>query len=94
MANRNMTYEQALHAMQSGVKAKMSLDDHEVDPKHLRVGNNSAHVTDKALAQLLIDKGLMTLEEYKEAVRKAMIDEVDMYERELTRFYGKPITLL
>ena len=73
-------YENALHAMQSGVAYEMGLGATDTSPKHLRVGVNSAMVNDAAVATLLIEKGFFTLEEYQKAVADAMEREVVRYE--------------
>lgn len=77
-----LTYEQAIHGVQSGVAYEMTLPDRQraTEPKHLRVGVNLAMVDHGALAYLLIEKGLFTVEEYKEALRLAANQEVAKYE--------------
>lgn len=77
-----LTYEQAAHGMQTGVAFEMELPSRRnaTAPKHLRVGINSALVNDVALAKLLIDKGVITEEEYIESVRLAMNEEVARYQ--------------
>lgn len=90
-------YTAAAHAMMSGVKTDMETDptDHAGDttPKHLRVGVNSAMATDQAFANLLIAKGIFTLDEYVEAVATAMEAEKARYEQLLTGRFGYPIHL-
>lgn len=77
-------YLAAIHAMQSGVAARMALGHgNETTPKHLRVGVNSALVDTAALARLLLSKGVFTAEEYWTAVVEGMETEVAMYERGL-----------
>ncbi len=88
MADQNMTYNQALHAMQSGVKHMMAHDHKETDPKHLRVGVNSALRGVGSLVKLLIEKRVITGEEYYEAIRKGMIEEVEMYEKKISLISG------
>ena len=82
MANKNMTYAEALHAMQTAVAYEMTLRGRQsaTDPKHLRVGINSAMSDQGALATLLIRKGIISSEEYIEEIRQAMIREVERYE--------------
>jgi hypothetical protein len=81
--------------MQSGVAMKMHWDGKEVDPKHLRVGINSAHVATAALAGILIEKGIITMEEYTEANIREMEKEAKSYEQWLTeQGGGTTITLL
>jgi hypothetical protein len=90
----NERYVNAAHAMQSGVRLKMTRegipDDKdlspshgETSPKHLRVGVNSALSTLDAHTRLLIAKGVFTEEEYIEAVTEAMEREVDSYREAL-----------
>lgn len=89
-----MSYEDAAHAMQSGVAVEMQHDTNATSSKHLRVGVNSSMVTDMAVARLLIDKGIFTHDEYTEAVRIAMIDEVQRYELMLYQLFGQLPTLM
>ena len=68
-----LTYEEALHGCQSAIAM---FGGRGMEPKHLRVGVNSALVSNQALVSLLVDKGLFTLEEYMEYLRLAMNEEV------------------
>ena len=68
-------YLNAMHAMQSGVAFLIEQRDSESSPKHLRVGVNSALISQAAFAQLMMDKGVFTLEEY-------MASQADAAERE------------
>lgn len=86
-------YLAAAHAMQSGVAAKMHVDPSETTPKHLRVGVNSAMSEHAALAKLLMDKGIITEDEYVQAQADQMEREKALYERFLSDHYGRPITL-
>ena len=76
-------YMDACHAMQSGVALKMNRDPKDTNPKHLRVGLNSAMVSNGALVELLISKGLITEGEMFEALADKMEEEVRLYESEL-----------
>lgn len=98
--NENETVEQAqerylaaAHGMQSGVAAKMNFDPADTEPKHLRVGVNSAMIQHSALSRLLIDKGVITEREYFSAVADAMERERDGYQREVSEHYGTSVTL-
>ena len=98
--NENETVEQAqgrhiaaMHGMQSGVAAKMNFDPNETAPKHLRVGVNSAMVQHAALTRLLIDKGLITEQEYFTAQADMMERERDGYQQEVSQHYGTSVTL-
>ena len=81
-------YTAAAHAMQSGVAMKMNYDAAETTPKHLRVGVNSAMAEHGALARLLISKGVITEDEYAEAVADGMEREAKLYEDELRQRFG------
>jgi hypothetical protein len=76
-----LTYENACHAMQTAVAFEMALPERKsaTEPKHLRVGINSAMSDHSALAYLLIKKGVITEEEYREELRLAMNNEVARY---------------
>lgn len=82
-----LTYEQALHGVQSGVAYEMNWPDRQsaTEPKHLRTGLNSVMATNSAIAQLLIDKGILTKKEYAETVRLAMNEELASYEAKYPR---------
>lgn len=88
-------YMAAMHAMQSGVAAKMAYDggpeSGETSPKQLRVGVNSALISNGALLRLLVDKGLITDEEYVAVLADYTERDVKSYEDWLnTRFEGGP----
>lgn len=76
-----MTYEELVHAMQSGVAFSMNDEEcKDTTPKHLRVGINVAMCDHAALVRLLIKKGVFTQEEYEEAITDEMKREVRRYE--------------
>lgn len=81
--------------MQSGVATEMNIPgrSHTTTPKHLRVGVNSAMVDSSALAELLIAKGIITEDEYAEAIAAGMEREAKAYEDRLSEHYGRKITL-
>jgi hypothetical protein len=87
-------YMALAHAMQTGVKMLLQYDQDIADPKHVRVGINSAMVNDAALARLLMEKGVFTEIEYHRAVRDAMRREVQDYEADLSQRLGRKVTLL
>ncbi len=86
-------YLKAAHAMQSGVAAWMHIDPKQVEPKHLRVGINSAMSDHGALVGLLVAKGVITSDEYTRAVADSMEREAASYEERLSAHFGKPVTL-
>ncbi len=57
----------------------------EAEPKHLRVGVNSALVSTSALARLMFRKGLMTAVEYYDTLIEAWEQEVDSYRERIKR---------
>lgn len=91
---KHMSYEDACHAVQSGIATRMGLNSRDTEPKHLRVGIDLSKVDQCALARLLIDKGLFTEEEYIEAIRIATIDEVQHLEASLFQHFGTLPTLI
>lgn len=86
-------YRAAAHAMQSGVAAEMNLGSQDTEPKHLRVGVNSSLVNSSALATLLVDKGIITREEYYHALATEMEREKARYEFRLSETMGRRIDL-
>lgn len=72
-------YLAAAHAMQSGVAMAMNYDPSQTDPKHLKVGVNSAMVTASAIVHLLIAKGVITEAEYFSGLADLMESERDDY---------------
>lgn len=86
-------YLAAVHAMQSGVAAKMRYDPTETTPKHLRVGVNAAMCDHTALAKLLMSKGVITEEEYVAAITNEMQVEKARYEAWLSELMGRQVHL-
>jgi hypothetical protein len=86
-------YAAAAHAMQSGVAAKMHHEPAETQPKHLRVGINSAMCDHAALVRLLIAKGVFTEEEYVKEIADEMEREKERYEIWLTAVTGANVKL-
>lgn len=86
-------YEALAHAMQSGVAMKMNYKPGETEPKHLRVGVNAAMSDMGGLARLLIRKGIITEDEYVDAMIESMAREVKSYEAELSALLNTTITL-
>ena len=76
----NLSYNDAMHGVQTGIAFDISAGSKIGEPKHLRVGIDSAHITDLAMTRLLIRKGIITEEEYLEEVRIAANLELDRYE--------------
>lgn len=89
MIDHKSRYQAAAHAMQSGVE--FTKDKTGQEPKHLRVGINAAMSDMSGLATLLIEKGVITLEEYEKAVADAMEREVKSHREVIARERGVSI---
>jgi hypothetical protein len=87
-------YHAACHAMQSGVAMEMNYLPEPTQPKHLRVGVNSALCDNSALALLLVAKGVITLDEYHKALADQMEAEVYSYENRLAERIGSRVHLV
>lgn len=81
--------------MQSGVAFEMNHPEMHsaTEPKHLRVGVNSALSSNGALAKLLIQKGILTEVDLAVAVADAMDEEVEAYENRIRDHLGAAVTL-
>jgi len=86
-------YSAHMHAVQSGIATLISLDPGYASKKDLRVGIDSAHVSDAAVAALLIRKGIFTEEEYMEELALQAENEQERYEKDLSKRYGAEIKL-
>lgn len=97
-----LTYEQALHGIQSAILQRISHDTNMsgewsklpdrntsfAGPKHLRVGVDTSKAEQGALAALLVRKGVITKEEYFEEMRLALNQELANYESMLSEILG------
>ena len=87
-------YLDAAHAMQSGVAMNLNYEQDEASPKSLRVGVNSAMVEHGALVKVLTAAGIITDEQYFEALADGMEAEVESYRMKIQeRFPGTKIDL-
>jgi hypothetical protein len=86
---------QLAHAVQTGVMYEIEKTpaNSATSPKHLRTGVNMAMCENAALVELLIDKGIFTLEEILQYNCNKVQEEVENYERRLSAAYGMKITL-
>jgi hypothetical protein len=89
-----MTYQEALHAMQSGVAMEMNMGSEDTSPKHLRVGVNAAMCDNAVLVKLLFAKGIITMEEYEKAIEVEMNEEVKRYENRISKGMGGAVVKL
>jgi DNA polymerase I-like protein with 3'-5' exonuclease and polymerase domains len=88
-------YVQLLHAMQAGVAMEMELSATKsaTEPKHLRVGINSAHISHAALVSVLIKQGVIKESEYLQELLNQAQKEVETYEARIHSQTGKTIKL-
>ena len=84
-------YIAAAHAVQSGIK--YAKDKSFMEPKHLRVGIDTAKVEQGGLATLLIEKGIITKEEYMKAIADAREAEKVKWENKISEEYNAEIKL-
>lgn len=83
-----LSYEQALHGIQSGIALEIELGSDCASPKHLRVGVNSAMCEHAAMVRLLIEKGIITAEEYRDAITDEFNRELERMEKQINEQYG------
>lgn len=89
-----MPYLDDAHAIQSGLKMQSNFDKTITDPMDIRVGVNMLFVQQAALADLLMQKGIFTLEEYMAAMDRAAKTEKERLEKLLSEhFNNTKITL-
>lgn len=81
-------YKRLLHAMQTGVAYSMEFDPAETTPKHLRVGVNSSLRSTYAVVALLVEKGIITEEEYFTKMIQALQQDVADYQEKISARYG------
>lgn len=88
-----LSYEQAAHGVQSAIKYEMEergWRGNENEWKHLRAGIDMRAAEAAGLVQLLIQKGILTEDEYLEAMRLSANEELARYIEYLRKTYGLP----
>lgn len=75
-----LNYEQAAHGVQTAIAYDIERGGTAATPKHLRVGVDMSKSDMFGLAMLLIQKGIITQEEYVENMRLAANTELAMRE--------------
>jgi len=75
------------HAMQSGVAFTMPIDPKATSVKHLRVGVNNALINNAAIASLLMQKGIITEEEYLRELITWTEQDIERYREQLQAHY-------
>jgi hypothetical protein len=84
---------QLRHAIQTGVAYEIEKGSQASTPKHLRTGLDAFAAELSGMARLLISKGVITEEEYFDALAQALREEVKRYEIRLSERYGASIRL-
>ena len=83
-------YDSAMHSMQSAIAWLIKGGWDGASSKHNRVGIDSLKAEQAGLAQLLMDKGLFTWEEYEQAMVDAVEKEAKDYEGRAKKFLNLP----
>ena len=91
LEEKRAKYLELCHAMQTGVAFSMEKDNKDTTPKHLRVGINVAMSDHGALMNILFKKGIVTEDEYYDAMIESMEREVEMYRQKLKELYGSNV---
>ena len=87
-------YKALCHAMQSGVRMEMGRGIiGAIKGTHLGVGVNMVKCDHAALVALLVKKGVISEEDYLDAIIESMECEVRSYEKRQAKYFGKKITL-
>lgn len=87
-------YKRLGHALQTGVATMMQMGDAGASPKHLRTGLNISMCDHASMIWLLLKKGIITEEEYQEAILEGLEREKAEYEKVIGyHLGGKSVTL-
>jgi hypothetical protein len=96
-------YRALCHAVQTGIGWEIAREnpacvDINADPnlryhKHLRTGIDVTKSDQGSLVALLIEKGVITDDEYLDAIVAGMEREKALYEQSLSEYMGTPIKL-
>lgn len=85
-----LTYEQAVHGVQTSIAS--GAYDRGMEPKHMRTGVDMTKADMLGLACLLIDKGVISNDEYVEYIRLSANMEVAMREEDISQKTGLKVT--
>jgi hypothetical protein len=86
-------YQRLAHAVQSGIEYLKEYNPNLVNTKHLRTGIDLSKCEESALVRLLIEKGVITADEYFTKVNEVLKEEVKRSEKQLKDIIGTDITL-
>lgn len=82
-------YVKLAHAMQTGIASCIAVGWTGATQKHLRVGIDTSKSDHGALVKLLLEKGVITEEEYGRALLEGLENEVKGFERLFEQLTGK-----
>jgi hypothetical protein len=82
-------YTRLGHAIQTGVAMEMHEPSvHATEPKHLRTGLDCVMADLGSLTRLLVQKGVITEDEYFEAILDGLRREIEAYEARIKARMG------
>lgn len=84
-------YLRMMHGLQSSIAALMSFDLALGEKKHLRVGVDSALIQSSALARLLIEKDLITEEEFWDSTLIVLAEDLTKNRERFAKEMGVPV---
>lgn len=87
-------YQRASHKVQAGLAFLENTDPARFMPKHLRTGIDMSKSDQRGLANLLIDKGVFTEDEYISAMADAAEIEAADMETYIEQKLGRKVTLI
>jgi hypothetical protein len=82
-------YVKLAHAVQTGIASCIAAGWSGATPKHLRVGIDTSKSDHGALVKLLIEKGVITEDEYGRALLEGLENEIKGFERLFEHLTGK-----
>ena len=82
-------YAALAHAIQTGVAYDQGAGSQDGTPKHLRTGLNLVLCDHASLSRLLVEKGVISADEYKAAILRGLEEEKARYEARINRQYGE-----
>lgn len=85
-------YMDLAHSVQSAVGWLLERDAKSGTPKHLRTGLDVTKCEQAALVNLLVDRGIITEEEYVRGINEMLEKEVQRHEAEAERHFGLKVT--
>lgn len=96
MVSEEGRYLSAAHSIQTAVKMQIEVlgeNGAGADPKHLRTGLNMVMSDHAALARLLMKKGIITNDEYMQAITEGTEEEAERMAADTRKKCGLPDTV-